>query len=235
MLYGCESWILSESHLALLESCQAEIDKRTLGLSKYHSNANTLIGLHWPSVTSTILIRKLGFLAKLLKGEEKLSAQVLRTLACEDIYNISLIQQCHTLEHLVGTNHLQSFLQDFATITLSDIKKDILDKDWKHTLHLASSHPSLAIVTVSSSVASSWNSFWDEALDYGVRGTRLMQSLLAPSLDPSSGTDYALTVMERSEMTCRFISIYSPFISQPLVPKTLHTGWKKRTSQSCSN
>jgi len=141
MLYGCETWILSESHLALLESCQAEIGKRILGLSKYHSNASTLIGLHWPSVTSRILIRQLGFHAKLLKGEEKLSAQVLRTLACEDIYNISLIQQCRTLEHLIGTNHLQSFLQDTGTINLSDIKKDILDKDWKRTLHLA--HPTL--------------------------------------------------------------------------------------------
>ena len=79
--------------LPLLESCQAEIGKRILGLSKYHSSApNTLIGLHWPSVTSRILIRKLGFLAKLLKGEKKLSAQVLHTLACEDIYSISLIQ-----------------------------------------------------------------------------------------------------------------------------------------------
>jgi len=140
-------------------------------------------------VTSRILIRKLGFLAKLLKGEEKLSAQVLRTLACEDIYNISLIQQCRTLEHLIGTNHLLSFLQDFATITLSDIKKYILDKDWKRTLHLASSHSSLAIVTVSSSVASSWNSFWDEALDfdYGVRGTRLMQSLFSTLSRPLFG------------------------------------------------
>jgi len=70
MLYGCETWILSESHLALLESCQAEIGKCILGLSKYHSIANTLIGLHWPSVTSRILIHKLGFVAKLLKGEE---------------------------------------------------------------------------------------------------------------------------------------------------------------------
>ena len=115
MLYSCETWILSESHLALLESCQAEIGKRILGLSKYHLNASTLIGLHWPSVTLRILICKLGFLAKLLKGEEKLSAQVLHTLACEDI---SLIQQCRTLEHLIGTNHLQSFLQDIATINL---------------------------------------------------------------------------------------------------------------------
>jgi len=143
-------------------------------------------------VTSRILIHKLGFLAKLLKGEEKLSAQVLHTLACEDIYNISLIQQCRTLEHLVGTNHLQSFLQDIAMINLSDIRKDILDKDWKCTLHLASSHPSLAIVTVSSSVASSWNSFWDETLDYGVRGTRLMQSLFSTLSRPLFGNRLCL-------------------------------------------
>ena len=84
LLYGCETWILSESHLATLESCQAEIGKRILGVSKFHSNLSTLIGLHWPSVRSRVLARKLGFLAKLLcNEEEKLGAQ--GTLACEDL------------------------------------------------------------------------------------------------------------------------------------------------------
>ena len=45
LLYGCETWILSESHLATLEYCEAEIGKRILGLSKFHSNLSTLIGL----------------------------------------------------------------------------------------------------------------------------------------------------------------------------------------------
>ena len=73
MLYGCKTWIFSESHLHTLESFQAEIGKRILEISKYHSNTGTLMGLHWPSVKARILIRKLTFLAKLLERESQLT------------------------------------------------------------------------------------------------------------------------------------------------------------------
>ena len=207
LLYGCETWILSESYLAALESCKAEIGKRIFGLYKFHSNLSTLIGLHWPSVRSRVLAHKLVFLAKLLcNEEEKLSAQVLRTLACEDLYSISLIHQCRSIEHHFGTNYLQSFLQnpDAALTTLKVAKKHILNKDWKLTLSLASSHPSLAVVTSSRSVASSWNSFWDEALEYGVRGTRLMQNLFNSLSRPIFVTDLVLTVKSISTLTLCF-------------------------------
>ena len=62
MLYGCKTWILSKSHLHPLKSFQAEIGKHILGISKYHSNTGTLMGLHWPSVKARILICKLTFL-----------------------------------------------------------------------------------------------------------------------------------------------------------------------------
>jgi len=45
-LYGCKTWILSESHLSTLESFQAEIGKHILGLPKHHSNLSILTGLH---------------------------------------------------------------------------------------------------------------------------------------------------------------------------------------------
>ena len=60
----------------ILESFQAEIGKRILGISKYHTNTSTFIGLHWPTVKSRILLRKLGFLAKLLSSESGISTQV---------------------------------------------------------------------------------------------------------------------------------------------------------------
>ena len=112
LLYGCETWILSESHLHILESFQAEIGKRILGISKYHSNIGTRIGLHWPSVKARILRRKLTFLAKLLEEDDCLSLHVFRTLASEDVYEISIVQQCHFLEQHIGTNYLQLCLKD---------------------------------------------------------------------------------------------------------------------------
>ena len=55
LLYGCETWILSESHVHTLGSFQPEIGKCILGISKCYSNISTLIGLHWPSVKRTPL------------------------------------------------------------------------------------------------------------------------------------------------------------------------------------
>ena len=82
----------------MLESFQAVIGKRILGISKYHSNTSTLIGLHWPSVKARILLLKLTFLAKVLERDDVLSPHVLRTLASEDVYNVSIVQQCCSLE-----------------------------------------------------------------------------------------------------------------------------------------
>ena len=90
LLYECETWILSESHLHILESFQAEIGKRILGISKYHSNICSRIGLHWPSVKARVLCRKLTFLAKLLEEDDCLSSHVFRTLPSEDVYEISI-------------------------------------------------------------------------------------------------------------------------------------------------
>ena len=128
ILYDCETWILSESHLSTLESFQAEIWKRILGLLKHHSNLSTLIALHWLSIRCRILIRNLGYLTKLLSNNDKLSAQVIHTLASEDVYNVSLIQQRCSLEQHLGCNHVQLYIHDpsVAHLTIQDAKNEII-------------------------------------------------------------------------------------------------------------
>ena len=189
LLYGCETWILSESHLRTLESFQAEIGKRILGISKYHSDISTLIGLHWPSVKARILCQKLTFLAKLLEDDDCLSSQVFRTLASDDIYDISIVQQCRLLEQGIGTNYLQLCLEDPLTARsiVCEAKRDILSRDWASTLLASKTHPSLTVVVATDEIASTWNRLWDEALEYGVRGTRLMQGLFAALTRPVFG------------------------------------------------
>ena len=93
----------------MLESFQAEIGKRILAISKYHTNTSTLIGLQGPSVKATcrILLRKLTFLAKVLERDEGLSSYVFQTLELEDVSRVSLVQQCRSLEQHIGTNYLQ--------------------------------------------------------------------------------------------------------------------------------
>ena len=190
MLYGCETWILSDSHFSTLESFQAEIGKRILGISKYHSNISVLIGLHWPSIKARILIWKLTFLAKLLeKSDGGLSGQVFRTLASHDVYEVSLVQQCHSLEQLIGTNYLQLCLRNpsEACSIIKEAKTDILAKDWECTVRQTNSHPSLAIVSASDEISSTWNAIWDEALEHGIRGTKLMQHLFNALSKPVFG------------------------------------------------
>jgi hypothetical protein len=64
-----------------------------------------------------------------------------------------------------------------ACSMVCDAKEDILSKDWICTLHESRSQPSLVVVWATDGITSSWTSAWDEALEYGVRGTRFMQGL----------------------------------------------------------
>ena len=67
LLYGCETWLLDSSCLAVLESFQCEIGRRILCLPKHHSGNAVRIGLHWPSMSTRIFLRKVTFLSKLLR------------------------------------------------------------------------------------------------------------------------------------------------------------------------
>ena len=63
-------------------------------------------------------------------------------------------QQCCSLEQHLGSN------------TIQDARNEIIANNWKHTLSLSC----LSMVTASESIASSWNCYWDEELEYGIRG-----------------------------------------------------------------
>ena len=59
LLYGCENWILTDPLLDHLEAFQAEMGRRTLKLSKFHSALSTRLALRWPSLAARILVLKL--------------------------------------------------------------------------------------------------------------------------------------------------------------------------------
>ena len=87
-------------------------------------------------------------MAKLLNGCD-ISAQVFRTLACEDVYKVSLVQQCHSFGQLFGTNYLQLCLGNpsEACSIINKAKIGILAKDWEHTVNQTNTHPTLAIIS----------------------------------------------------------------------------------------
>ena len=66
LLFGCENWILTESLVKQLECFQGELAKRVLRWPKHHSNTAAVVVLGLPSVRYLVLMRKIGFLLKLM-------------------------------------------------------------------------------------------------------------------------------------------------------------------------
>ena len=104
LMYGPESWILSSSLLAMLESFQSEIGKHIFKLSKYTANSIPLLVLNWPSVCARLLRNKLSFLHSVYNGDsDSLNNHVFRSLAASDVTSMSIVKQCQFLDQVLGT------------------------------------------------------------------------------------------------------------------------------------
>ena len=77
-------------------------------LFTFHSSTVVRISLHWPHVANRILIRKLTYLEKFLSSDDDsvASSRIFKSLATDDVYNVSLVQQCRMLEAETNTNIL---------------------------------------------------------------------------------------------------------------------------------
>ena len=139
LLYGAESWILNYSLLAKLESFQAELAKRILGLHRNTANNIARMALHW---RARILIIKLKFLLKAITGDLSLCARSLRSLAVSDVESLLLVRQCRFLESTLDSNFTTSVLTSPNSVPFSSIKTDILLLDFTLLLDDAASHPS---------------------------------------------------------------------------------------------
>ena len=88
LLFGCETWLLDSSCIQSLEKFQCERGRRILKLSKFHANDTIRIGLHWSTMATRILLRKLTFLSKLLSNQnDSMSSRIFFSL---DVYSISI-------------------------------------------------------------------------------------------------------------------------------------------------
>ena len=74
-----------------------------------------------------------------------------------------------------------------APSIVCDAKEEVLRKDWLHAVQNSQTHGSLSKVASLETIAASWNSIWDEALEFGVRGTRLKQGLFGALTTPTFG------------------------------------------------
>ena len=119
--------LLDSSCIQALEKFQCEIGRRILKLSKFHANDTIRIGLHWPTVATRILIRKLTFLSKLLSNcNDTMSSRIFISLAIDDVYNITIIQQCKMLEASLATDQCQIMLPKLFETTKSHSSREIM-------------------------------------------------------------------------------------------------------------
>ena len=181
LLYGAESWILDNSLLAKLKSVQAELVKRILRLPKKTANNIAHMAPQCPSMRARILIIKLNFLLKVITGDLSLSlcARSFRYLAISDVESLLLVRQCRFLESTLDSDFTTSVLTSPNSVSLSLIKKNILQLDLSIFLSDAASHPSqIHVHKIASSQEGSWPKLWDLALERCVFGTTCIQAVL---------------------------------------------------------
>ena len=142
LLYGSETWLLDSTSLNALESFQHEIGCRILCVPRCYSKSAVRIGLHWPSVATSVLIRKLSFLSKLLSGTmDTISRRIFTSLAMENVFETSIVQQCKMLEANLSTCILVKCLSDPEnTPGIVSNRKHILRSDFQLLLSSSTDH-----------------------------------------------------------------------------------------------
>ena len=185
LLFGSESWYLTDAVLEELEKFQCWIGKKILRLSRSHSNTAVRIGLDWPSMRARVLIRKLNYLRKLVgEGEERLSSQIFLAFGSRDVSQLTIIEQCRYLETVYETNFTGEVLT--SADVWRNIHKKILTVDKHLRADSASTHQSLKHLSAIHSEVS-WLRIWDVALDYGTRGSKSALSLFRTLSHPLFG------------------------------------------------
>ena len=110
------------------------------------------------------------------------------SLAIDDIYDISIIQQCRMLESELDTCVLAKCLSDpeNAPNIVKKSKEYIFRSDFRNLLASTSNSLTSAAPAAHIATHTSWRRLWDIALDKGVKGTRVMQNIFKELCRPRS-------------------------------------------------
>ena len=151
LLYGAENWLLDQPCILKLEKFQAEISRKILHLSKFHSRLSVLLALRWPSMRARILNIKLSYFHRLLTFDNDfLGTRTFNTFASIDVYKLGLTQQCLFLDSEVGSGAVAELLSnpDSATFHLyiKPGKASIIKLDWKTSVEMAAARSSTSAI-----------------------------------------------------------------------------------------
>ena len=140
--------------------------------------------LHWPSVQTRILSRKLCFLRKCVESVA-ISGEVLRSIVLSGS-TPSLIEQCLFVHLPLGTNYTEKIVSCAASELTPSNKK--LERDsLKKTSLIAEVLPWSMHLYAISIVSVKITALWDAALEHGTKGTSQMLALLRALSQPIFG------------------------------------------------
>ena len=131
LLYGSENWILMDVLIEQLEAFQAELVKRVLKWLKHYSNTAAIAVLDVPTTKCRVLVRKLGFLMRVMAGDmDSLSGSVLLAL-CDEIESICLVSECRDMEEWFSIHFTNDIIKRKTTCSFEEMKKAIIVADKK--------------------------------------------------------------------------------------------------------
>ena len=175
LLYGCENWVVTEGLLSKLEKCLAGMVKRALKWPRHLSSTAAVTVLDVPSVRSRLLVKKLGYLKRVLVDDAVgVGAAVMRSMV-DDAEELCLVKECRELEEGFGTNFVDELLcGDAEFVSMKEVKERIavLDRE-KRCEKCREKAPLIAEVEE----GGGWLQLWSYALDLGQRHTRGLQAL----------------------------------------------------------
>ena len=149
---------MTEGLLERLEAFQSELAKRVL---KHHSNTAAVAVLDVPTMRCKVLLRKLGFLLRVIWADSGgLNGRVLMVLGV-DVYSLCLMRKCRELEEWFGSNLTDNVLCG-SVCSIKEVKKVIYELDKKLRMERCIEKAQM-IAEVVEQIG--WARLWDAALD----------------------------------------------------------------------
>ena len=108
-----------------------------------------------------------------------MSSRSFTTLAIDDVYSITIVQQCHMLQALLATVCQCLEHPDDAIAIVQSNKKLLHDHDFELLLSSVVTSRSVEPIVANFAELVSWKKIWDGALDYGFKGTTRVQVILS--------------------------------------------------------
>ena len=163
LMYGSENWV-TDSLLEKIVCFLGELAKRALRWPRHHSNTAALVALQLESAQSRLLVKKLGFLKKLLMSNGVGVGAVAVKAMVDDVESWCLVKECRELDECTGLNFTDMILTQPEMVGLKEVKSTVRRVCWEKVLKKCEGRVPL-IARLERMVG--WGKLWDMVMDLG--------------------------------------------------------------------